>query len=204
MWFTTIARHYIMTTKETYDIIASDPLDVWVKGTASIYTEDYFRRGEGAFESRRIFHFVCAALPDRPDHHQKRVGGRFSGCPNGTGVGQHQLEGQGYDLVLMGQNSPLKVDISAVQARLDQPDFAPVRVSLDQIGFESAAIFYASFAAQQSDLAGWLKGAQINTDRNFAADVLAGWTYKRRPGRSAVSGDIGDAKAPHQYFHRQP
>ena len=34
------ARHYIMTTKETYDIIASDPLDVWIKGPASNYTED--------------------------------------------------------------------------------------------------------------------------------------------------------------------
>ena len=37
-------RHFMMTTKEKYDIIASDPLDVWVKGTASIYSKDYFEK----------------------------------------------------------------------------------------------------------------------------------------------------------------
>src|SRR5690606_32924843 len=34
-------RHFIKTTAETFDIIASDPIDVWVKGTAGIYSTDY-------------------------------------------------------------------------------------------------------------------------------------------------------------------
>ena len=58
------ARHYMMTTKETYDIIASDPLDVWVKGTASIYTQEYFEKVKDASQSRRLFHAVCAALSE--------------------------------------------------------------------------------------------------------------------------------------------
>ena len=36
------ARHYLLTTKEKYDVIASDPLDVFVKGTAAIYSKEYF------------------------------------------------------------------------------------------------------------------------------------------------------------------
>src|SRR6202012_5190046 len=40
------ARHYILTTKEKYDIIASDPLDVFVKGTAAIYSKEYFESGK--------------------------------------------------------------------------------------------------------------------------------------------------------------
>src|SRR6202035_5000786 len=31
------ARHYLLTTSEKFDIIASDPLDVFVKGTAALY-----------------------------------------------------------------------------------------------------------------------------------------------------------------------
>ena len=31
------ARHYLLTTPEKFDIIASDPLDVFVKGTAALY-----------------------------------------------------------------------------------------------------------------------------------------------------------------------
>ena len=125
-----------MTTKETYDIIASDPLDVWVKGTASIYTEDYFRAvkahlNPGGFFTLYVPLYQSATRP--PGCASRRRSSRV--FPNGTVWANTQLEGQGYDLVLMGQNSPLKVDISAVQARLDRPDYAPVRVSLDQIGF---------------------------------------------------------------------
>ena len=36
------ARHYLLTTTEKFDIIASDPLDVFVKGTAALYSKEYF------------------------------------------------------------------------------------------------------------------------------------------------------------------
>ena len=36
------ARHYLLTTDEKFDIIASDPLDVFVKGTAALYSKEYF------------------------------------------------------------------------------------------------------------------------------------------------------------------
>ena len=36
------ARHYLLTTTDKFDIIASDPLDVFVKGTAALYSKEYF------------------------------------------------------------------------------------------------------------------------------------------------------------------
>ncbi|MGH9394153.1 MAG: spermidine synthase, partial [Terriglobales bacterium] len=36
------ARHYMLTSNEKFDVIASDPLDVFVKGTAAIYSKEYF------------------------------------------------------------------------------------------------------------------------------------------------------------------
>ena len=36
------ARHYILTTKDTFDVITSDPIHPWVKGSASLYTKEYF------------------------------------------------------------------------------------------------------------------------------------------------------------------
>src|SRR5262249_36018090 len=36
------ARHYILTTRETFDIITSDPIHPWVKGAATLYTKEYF------------------------------------------------------------------------------------------------------------------------------------------------------------------
>ena len=194
------ARHYIMTTKETYDIIASDPLDVWVKGTASIYTEDYFRAVKARLNPGGFFTLYVPLYQTDQTTIKSELATFFRVFPNGTVWANTQLEGQGYDLVLMGQNSPLKVDISAVQARLDRPDFAPVRVSLDQIGFESARDLYASFAAQQSDLAGWLKGAQINTDRNLRLMYLAGWTYNADLADPLYQEILGMRKRPTNIF----
>src|SRR5262249_49707473 len=36
------ARHYVLTTRETFDIITSDPIHPWVKGAATLYTKEYF------------------------------------------------------------------------------------------------------------------------------------------------------------------
>ena len=62
------ARHYLMTTPEKFDIIASDPLDVFVKGTAALYTREYFEAVKRAPESRRLFLPLRAALRERRAH----------------------------------------------------------------------------------------------------------------------------------------
>ena len=36
------ARHYLLTTKEKFDVITSDPIHPWVKGAATLYTKEYF------------------------------------------------------------------------------------------------------------------------------------------------------------------
>ena len=171
------ARHYIMTTKEKYDIIASDPLDVWVKGTASIYTEDYFRAVKAHLNPGGYFTLYVPLYQTDQTTIKSEMATFFRVFPNGTAWSNTQNGGEGYDMVMMGQNDPLHVDISAVEARLARPDYGPVRESLAQIGFNSATKLYGTFTAQQSDLAGWLDGAQINTDRNLRLMYLAGWTY---------------------------
>jgi spermidine synthase len=47
------ARHYLLTTTDKFDIIASDPLDVFVKGTAALVLQRIFRSRQAALESRR-------------------------------------------------------------------------------------------------------------------------------------------------------
>ncbi|MBV8843240.1 MAG: fused MFS/spermidine synthase, partial [Bryobacterales bacterium] len=36
------ARHYVLTTDEKFDVITSDPIHPWVKGTATLYSKEYF------------------------------------------------------------------------------------------------------------------------------------------------------------------
>ena len=36
-------RHFLLTTRQKYDVITSDPLDPWIKGAATLFTEEFFR-----------------------------------------------------------------------------------------------------------------------------------------------------------------
>jgi spermidine synthase len=93
--------------------------------------------------------------------------------PNGV-VWGNTNEGKGYDLVLMGQAEPSKIDVDAIEARLQRPEYAPVRNSLAQIGMHSAVDLFSTYAGRKPDLEPWLRDATINRDRNLRLQYLAG------------------------------
>jgi spermidine synthase len=97
----------------------------------------------------------------------------FKVFPNGI-VWSNDENGSGYDAVLFGQVNPTVIDVNALQDRLDRPEYAEVRQSLEDVGFHSAVDLLATYAARATDLGGWMKDAQINTDRNLRLQYLAG------------------------------
>jgi spermidine synthase len=97
----------------------------------------------------------------------------FAAFPNGMVFGNTQ-QGKGYDLVLLGQVEPTKIDIDEMEARLASPQYAQVAQSLREVGFNSAVDLFSTYAGNAKDLAPWLKDAQINHDRNLRLQFLAG------------------------------
>ena len=80
----------------------------------------------------------------------------------------------GYDGVMVGSAEPLDIDVSAIQAKLDRPEFAEVRQSLAEVNYPDAISLFGTFAADASQLSGYLQDAQINRDRNLRLQYLAG------------------------------
>jgi len=58
--------------------------------------------------------------------------------------------------------------------RFDRVDHARAAQSLRDVGFVSAIDLMSSYAGRGTDLADWLKGTTINTDRNLRLQYLAG------------------------------
>src|SRR6185503_13687543 len=155
-------RHFLLTSNEKFDIIASDPLDVWVKGTATIYSADYFERVKSHLNPGGYFTLYVPLYESDEATVKSEIATFFKVFPNGT-IWANTADGRGYDLVLMGQVSPLKIDVEALERRLARPDYAGVAQSMREIGFGSASDMYSTFLSQQSDLKDWLKDAEINT-----------------------------------------
>jgi spermidine synthase len=167
------ARHFLLTTKEKFDAVTSDPLDPWVKGAATLYTEEFFNVVKQHLNPGGVVTLFVQLYESNTAAVKSEIATFFAAFPNGV-VWGNTNNGQGYDLVLMGQVEPTKIDLDAMEAKLQSPQFAQVAQSLREIGFNSAIDLFSTYAGSAKDLAPWLKDAQINHDRNLRLQFLAG------------------------------
>ena len=168
------ARHYILTTPEKFDIIASDPLDVFVKGTAAIYSQEYFEAVKQHLNPGGMFSLYVPLYETDERTIKSELATFFAAFPNGT-IWANLRDGEGYDMVFMGQAEPLQINIDEVQQRLSRPDYEPVAQSLRDVGAGSAIELLSTYAGQARDLAPWIRGAEINRDRDLRLQYLGGW-----------------------------
>jgi spermidine synthase len=108
-----------------------------------------------------------------PETVKSEIATFFDAFPNGT-IWGNDISGGGYDLVLLGQVDPARIDVDAMQQRLDRPDYARVAQSLKEVGLPSAVSLLATYAGQEPDLRPWLQGAEINRDGNLRLQYMAG------------------------------
>ena len=168
------ARHYVLTTREKFDIIASDPLDVFVKGTAALYSKEYFEAVKDHLNPGGMFTLYVPLYESDEKTVKSELATFFDAFPNGT-IWANTRDGEGYDMVFMGQSAPLKINLDEAQQRLERPDYALVAQSLRDIGFDSSIDLLSTYAGQASELRPWLAGADINRDGNLRLQYLAGW-----------------------------
>ncbi len=167
------ARHFLLTTKEKFDGITSDPFDPWVKGAATLYTEEFFQTAKDHLNPGGIMTVFVQLYESGEAAVKSEIATFLKVFPNGVVWGNTD-GGQGYDVVMMGRVDDTPIDVDMIQARLDSPQFAQVAQSLSEIGFNSASDLLSTFAGQGADLAPYLADAQINTDRNLRLQYLAG------------------------------
>jgi spermidine synthase len=168
------ARHYLLNTDEKFDIIASDPLDVFVKGTAALYSKEYFEAVKRHLNPGGMFTLYVPLYESDATTVRSELATFFAAFPYAS-VWANNQSGQGYDMVFMGQMEALKIDVDEIERRLRRPDYARVAESLRDISVSRAASFFATYTGQNSDLGAWTKGAPINRDRDLKLMYLAGW-----------------------------
>ncbi len=168
------ARHFLRTTTEKFDVIASDPLDVFVKGTAALYSKEYFETVKRHLNPGGMFTLYVPLYETDLATIKSEVATFMEAFPYGT-LWANTRSGEGYDMVFMGQAEPLKINLDDVDGRFRRPDYARVAESLRDIGVDSPIDLLANYAGQRSDLSRWYQGAQLNRDKDLRLQYLAGW-----------------------------
>jgi spermidine synthase len=192
------ARHYILTTREKFDIITSDPIHPWVKGSATLYSKEYFELVKEHLNPGGIVtQWVPLYESDLPTV-KSEFATFFNVFQNGVVFGNEN--GGGYDSVALGGIEPLKIDLDKLDERLSRPDHARVLQSLQVVGFGSLASLFGTYAGQRSDLDPWLQGAEINRDGNLRLQYLAGMALNISMETTIYSEMLRHRKFPRNLF----
>src|SRR4030095_1320905 len=155
------ARTYLRVTPDRFDVIVSEPSHPWVPGVANLFTQEFFEMGrerlseQGVFvQWLQIYQLSTESLRSVLATYQRvfphvlvfRVGGAS----------------KGKDLILVGSNQPLSLDLLA--QRLTDERIAK---ELSRVNLKSEADVRGWFVCDETKLGPAVKGAQINTDDNM-------------------------------------
>jgi spermidine synthase len=167
------ARHYLLTTRDHFDIITSDPIHPWIKGAATLYTREYFELVKQHLNPGGMVTQWVPFYESTPEVVKSELATFFKVFPDGI-VFANEGEGSDTDTVAFGQASPQPIEPERIQERLEKPDYSRVRDSLSDVSFYQALDLFATYAGRASDLQEWLADAEINTDINLRLHYLAG------------------------------
>jgi spermidine synthase len=197
------ARHYLLTTNETFDAITSDPLDPWFKGSATLFTREFFESVKRHLNPGGVVTLWMQLYEMSEAAVKSELATFFEVFPHGA-VFANTINGGGYDLVLLGQLERAPLDVDRVQARLADPANSAVARSLAEVGIQSAVDLFATYAGRSADLQGWLRGAAINTDRTLRLQYLAGRGLNLYESNAIFREMIRSSRYPHDLFVGNP
>jgi spermidine synthase len=200
------ARHYLLTTKEKFDAVTSDPLDPWVKGAATLYTEEFFEQVKKHLKPGGVVTLFVQLYESNEAAVKSEVATFLKAFPAGA-VFANTQNGQGYDLVLFGQLEGGKIDVDKVQARLDDPKNQDIVASLRQVGINSAVDLFGTYAGSSHDLQSWfdrMPVAEINHDSNLRLQYLAGLGLNLYRSDPIYRSMIRDVRYPEGLFEGSP
>ena len=193
------ARHYLLTTHEKFDAITSDPLDPWVKGAAMLYSREFFDLVKRRLNPGGVVTLFVQLYSSNEEAVKSEIATFFEAFPRGIVFG-NTYNGAGYDLVLLGQLEPAPLDIDALAARLDQPEYAPVAQSLREVGYASLVDLLSTYAGDAPNLGGWMSDAVINRDASLRLQYLAGLGVNLRVGDMIYRNILANRKVPSDVF----
>ena len=167
------ARHWVLTTPEKFDVITTDPIHPWVKGTSTLYSREYYELEKQHLNPGGVVAQWLPLYESDDETIRTELATFFAVFPNAT-VWSNYNNGDGYDLVLLGREDSSPVSVDEMQARLDQPSYARVAASLADAGFHSAVELLGSYVGKATALEPMVSGVPVNNDLNLRLQYLAG------------------------------
>jgi len=151
------ARSYLLTTRESYDLIISEPSNPWIAGVATLFTTEYYREARRRLAPGGIFVQWVQSYSLFPDDF-RMVLATFA--PHFQQVSVWRGEYSDYLLLARQENAPLTLERLRERLALS----APLRADFDRLGISRAEGLLGYHRLDDQDLRRFMRGAALNTD----------------------------------------
>jgi spermidine synthase len=168
-----------------------------------LYTTEFFELVKSRLNPGGVVTLFVQLYESNEAAVKSEIGTFMQAFPNSV-VWGNTNNGVGYDLVLMGQLEPIRIDVDALQRKLDDPRYAQIAQSLREIGLYSAIDLLSNYAGTPTDLAPWLADVQINRDRNLRLQYLAGLSLNQYQSGPIYANMLQHARYPESMFTGSP
>jgi spermidine synthase len=150
-------RNAVQFAKEPYDVIVSQPSNLWISGMANLFTRDFFSMASQRLGSGGIFCQWVQAYRLPLDDFRSILRTFFEVFPHGSLW--EVFPGQDY--LLLGSRDPIRVPFSELEARMAAPH---VRDQFDGLAVPGAAGLLGHLIAGSEDVRRQVATATVLTD----------------------------------------
>ncbi len=169
-------RNFLLTTKETFDVITADPIHPWFRGAGYLYAAEYFKLAAGHLRPGGM---VCQWLPlyELTPENVRSVVRTFQ-----VHFPYTMLWLTHNDAEIVGSNAPIVIDEAELARRIAEPAIAE---DLKRVMMGSATDFLSYFAMGTQGMKAFGRGAVVNTDDNLYLEFSAPYSI----GKFTVMGE---------------
>ncbi|QEG32920.1 Spermidine synthase [Bythopirellula goksoeyrii] len=166
------ARHYMATTQEKFDIISSDSIHPWVRGSAILYSQEYYELCKTRLKPGGIMVQWIPLYQTDWSTVSCELATFLKVFPAATLWSSGADRMFGYDIIAVAQVDEVPIDLQAVQDRIDSNK--KLKSALDEVHLGSVVDLFKHYVGCGKDLDTILQDAQINRESNLKLEYMAG------------------------------
>ena len=174
------ARHYMATTEEKFDIISSDSIHPWVRGSAILYSQEYYELCKARLKPGGIMVQWIPLYQTDWATVSCELATFLKVFPAATLWSSGADRRFGYDIIAVAQADETPIDLQAVQDRIDNnPE---LKAALKEVDLDSVEKLFNHYVGYGKDLETMLQNAEINRESNLKLEYMAGMaSYMQEP-----------------------
>ena len=159
-------RNYLVMTDRKFDVIISEPPNPWMTGVANLFTREFFQAAHSRLRADGILAQWLELYSLPPDGLRSILASYLSVFPHV----QIFLTIEETDLVVLGSNSPLLLDLPLLGQRLARPEVAGDLVRSE---IHDVADLISYFKIGENEIRAFAAGSPWNTDDNMRIEFSA-------------------------------